>query len=150
MAADGKEFLYLGPLAGGAGDLLIAEDQGLKVFITFLAVIFKDGHALSPYLFSFFIITPPRHFFQSFAHFLTPNFRDIVSEQGDAHTREIREQAACKAHRTADQKISKKDICLLLQKQAETPVEGDARPVQDHRVRNDAAANAGEEGRREI
>jgi uncharacterized membrane protein len=78
MAEDREEFLDLGPLTDWAGDLLIAEDQGLKVFIAFYTVIFKDGHALSPYLFSVFIITPPRHFFQSFIHFLILNFHDIV------------------------------------------------------------------------
>jgi hypothetical protein len=45
VAEGGKEFFDPGAVAGGACDLLIAEDQDLKVLVAFHTVIFKDRHA---------------------------------------------------------------------------------------------------------
>lgn len=53
MAESGEELFDLGPLAGGTADLLITEDQDLEVLIALHAVIFKDGHIRTPYLFPF-------------------------------------------------------------------------------------------------
>jgi hypothetical protein len=80
VAEGGEELFDLGPVAGGAGDFLITENQGLKILIAFHAVIFIDGHTESPYSLSFYNsnITPPSQFFQSFRNFLILAFHDIV------------------------------------------------------------------------
>ena len=44
MAEGGEELFDLGPVTGGAGDLLVTKDQGLKILIAFHAVKFKDRH----------------------------------------------------------------------------------------------------------
>jgi hypothetical protein len=71
VAEGGEELFDLGAVTGGAGDLLVTEDQGLKILVAFHAVVFKDGHIEPPYSLSNFIliITPLSPFFQSFRTF---------------------------------------------------------------------------------
>jgi hypothetical protein len=73
VAEDGEELFDLGPLTSGTGNLLIAEDQRLKVIIAFHAVIFKNRHRLPPSFLCCLNITPLKAFFQpfrSFFHFI--------------------------------------------------------------------------------
>jgi A/G-specific adenine glycosylase len=87
VAEGGKELFDLGAFAGGAGDLLVTEDQDLKILIALHAVIFKDRHGYLPIYYQYTLnITPPKTFFQSFRNFLILAFHDIVCNKDTVPT----------------------------------------------------------------
>ena len=84
--AEGREELFdLGAFAGGAGDLLVTKDQGLKILVALHAVIFKDRHDCLRIRYVY-IITPLSQFFQSFRNFLIISFHAIVLGKGNRPT----------------------------------------------------------------
>ena len=70
MTEGGEELFDLGPITGGAGDLLIAEDQNLKVLVAFHAVILKDGHIN---LRNYYQYNTPEDIFPVFSRIFSPS-----------------------------------------------------------------------------